>query len=341
MNTPSSDHKEIVVSGSRPTGYLHLGNYLGAIKSYVALQDQYQSYFFIADYHSLTTHYDARNLPQLSREVLATYLACGLDPDKCTIYIQSHVPQIPELYLLFNMLAYKGELEKIPSFKDKVRSQEQSGKSISAGLLTYPVLMAVDILVHKAVKVPVGKDQESHLEIARTFANRFNHLFGATYFPEPHGFSPTNQLLRIPSLDGSGKMAKSTENPNSAIYLMDTDEQIRKKVMKAKTDAGPTQANQIPPEEIANLFDLMRLVSSPDTYQHFEQAYNSCTIRYGDFKKQLAEDMIALVSPIRSRIDDILHNEAYLAKVVAEGGEKARHSAAQTLQGAKQLIGFY
>lgn len=334
------DKKEIVVSGSRPTGFIHLGNYLGAINNYVKMQDDFQSYFFIADYHSLTTHYDARNLPQLTNEVLATYLACGLDPEKCTIYIQSHIPQIPELYLLFNMIAYKGELEKIPTFKDKVRSQEQSGKSISAGLLTYPVLMAVDIIIHRAVKVPVGKDQESHIEMARTLANRFNNLFGEKLFPEPYGFNFGEELLKIPSLDGTGKMSKSAENPNSAIYMMDTDAQIRKKIMKAKTDLGPTEPNQQRPEEINNLFDLLRLVSTPDTLAHFDEQYNNCTIRYGDLKKQLAEDMVNMVAPIRNRIEDIMRDTNYLHRVITEGGEKARSSAAATLNEAKRMIGM-
>lgn len=332
--------KEIAVSGSRPTGFIHLGNYLGAIRNYVKMQDNFNCYFFIADYHSLTTHYEAQNLPQLTREVLATYLACGLDPQKCVIYIQSEVPQIPELYLLFNMLAYKGELEKVPTFKDKVRSQEQSGRSISAGLLTYPVLMAVDIIIHRATKVPVGKDQEAHLEIARNLANRFNYQFQTTLFPEPYGYNDGSDLFKVPSLDGSGKMSKSASNPNSAIYLMDDDAIIRKKVMKAKTDTGPTEPNQTKPEEIQNLFDLMQLVSSDDIIQHYESQYNNCNIRYGDLKKQLAEDMVHLVAPIRNNIHDLMKNDGYLKKVVRDGAEQARQSADATLQAAKKAIGI-
>ena len=151
--------QEIVVSGIRPTGDVHLGNYFGAIRNFVQMQHEYNCYFFIADYHALTTHPNAKELPVWVREALAMYLACGLNPDKCTLYVQSHLPQIPELYLMFNMLAYKGELEKIPTFKDKVRSQEALGKSINADLLTYPVLMCVDIIIHRAQKVPVGKDR--------------------------------------------------------------------------------------------------------------------------------------------------------------------------------------
>jgi len=335
---------ETVVSGIRPTGMVHLGNYFGAIKNFVLMQQdsRYQSYFFIADYHSLTTHTEAKELQQNVKAALAIYLGCGLDPEKSTIYIQSHLPQIPELYLLFNMLAYKGELEKVPTFKEKVRAQEQTGKSINAGLLTYPVLMAVDIIIHRAHKVPVGKDQEPHLEMARNFVNRFNNLFnnGEAYFPEPFAFNYGAELVKVPSLDGTGKMSKSAENPHSAIYLLDEDEVIRKKIMKAVSDSGPTEPNQAKPEVIENLFDLLRLASAPDAVSYFEEQYNNCNIRYGDLKKQLAQDMITLVKPIRERINEIKHNETFIKKTAEYGAEKARQSAAATLKGAKELVGL-
>lgn len=333
-------NREIVVSGIRPTGDVHLGNYFGAILNFVKMQHEYNCYFFIADYHALTTHPNAKDLPVFVREALSIYLACGLDPEKATLYIQSHLPQIPELYLIFNMLAYKGELEKIPTFKEKVRSQEAMGKSINAGLLTYPVLMCVDIIVHRAHKVPVGKDQESHLEITRTFANRFNHQTNSLFFPEPYGFSYGNNLLKVPSLDNSGKMSKSEGNPNAAIFLKDEDKLIRQKIMRATSDSGPTQSNQVKPDVIENLFDLLRLVSSPDTVAHFDEQYNNCTIRYGDLKKQLAEDIISCVTPLRQRFKEIIADTNYLRRVVGEGGEKARISADATLKGAKELIGL-
>lgn len=333
---------DIVVSGVRPTGVLHLGNYFGAIRNFVQMQHEpdFKCYFFIADYHSLTTHPEAEKLPDYVKTTLATYLACGLDPQKAIIYIQSHLPQIPELYLLLNMFAYKGELEKVPSFKEKVRSQEEHGKGISAGLLTYPVLMCVDIIIHRANKVPVGKDQESHLEITRNLANRFNFHTGSNFFPEPHGFNYGNQLLKVPSLDNSGKMSKSEGSEAASIFLLDDDALIRKKVMKAVSDSGPTEPNQPKNSAIQNLFDLMALVSNKETLAFFEEKYNTCAIRYGDMKKQLAEDMVATVGPIRERIKELLANEAYLKKVVMEGGEQARQSAQATLQGAKKLIGL-
>lgn len=327
---------ETVLSGVRPTGNLHLGNYFGAVKNFVKMQADHNCYFFIADYHSLTTHPNPEDLHQNVRQVIAEYLACGLDPEKSTIYVQSDLPETAELYLLLNMLAYKGELEKCTTFKDKVRKQEQN---INAGLLTYPVLMASDILIHRATKVPVGKDQEQHLEMTRNYAKRFNHLYKGEILPEPQAFNFTGNLIKIPGLDGTGKMGKS-EGPNNAIYLVDEPNVLKKKVMKAKTDSGPTEPNSQKPVEIENLFELMRIMSSQDTLVHFENAYNDCTIRYGDFKKQLAEDIEHFVNPLREKIKDLSQDEEYISKVVKLGADKARSSANETLKLVRQAIGI-
>lgn len=327
---------ETVVSGIRSTGKLHLGNYYGAVQNFVRMQHEYNCFFFIADYHSLTTHPTPENLHGNVKQVLVEYLAAGLDPEKATLYVQSEVPEVAELYLFLNMNAYLGELERSTSFKDKVRSQPDN---VNAGLLTYPVLMAADILLHKATKVPVGKDQEQHLEMARTFGNRFNRMYETDYFPEPYAFSYSDKLVKIPGLDGKGKMGKS-EGEANAVYLADDVETIRKKVMRAVTDSGPTADNEPKPEAIQNLFDLMKVVSTEDTYQHFDQLYNSCQIRYGDFKKQLAEDMILATAPIREKISAIERDTTYLQKVAKLGTEKARESAAKTIREVRELIGF-
>lgn len=325
---------DIVLSGIRSTGKLHLGNYFGALRNFVRMQHENKCYFFIADYHSLTTHPTPEDLHGSVKQVLAEYLACGLDPEVATLYIQSDIPEIPELYLLLNMNAYKGELERCTSFKEKVRKQPDN---VNAGLLTYPTLMAADILIHKATKVPVGKDQEQHLEMTRTFANRFNRMYKVDYFPEPVAFNFGEQLVKIPGLDGSGKMGKSEGN---AIYLSDDPETIRKKVMKAVTDAGPTEPNQPKPEPIQNLFTIMKAVSSPDTLQYFEDKYNACEIRYGDMKKQLAEDIVKFTNPIRERIESILADDDYLRKVARMGAQKARESASKTIRDVRHIIGF-
>lgn len=328
--------KQIVVSGIRSTGHLHLGNYFGAIQNYVKMQEQDNCYFFVADYHSLTTHPDPKDLATSVYRVVAENIASGLDPAKVALYAQSDVPEIPELYLMLNMLAYKGELEKVPTFKDKVRLQPDN---VNAGLLTYPVLMAADILIHRALKVPVGKDQEQHLEMARNFANRFNTRYGADFFPEPEVYRFNDDTVKIMSLDGNGKMSKS-ENANATIYLSDDDDTIRKKIMKSKTDAGPTEPNSEMPDYIKNLFVLMKVTSSPDTTKFFTDAYNACNIRYGDMKKQLAEDMANFVKPIRERSADLQKDIPTLRKILKEGAEKARSSASLTIAEARRLIGI-
>ncbi len=327
--------KEIVMSGIRPTGFLHLGNYFGAIRNYVKMQENFDCFFMVADLHSLTTHPDTKELRSNVHRVMAENIACGLDPDKVALYCQSQVPATAELYLYLNMLAYKGELEKTTTFKDKVR---QNPNNVNAGLLTYPVLMTADIILHRAKYVPVGKDQEQHLEMARTFANRFNHRYGEV-FPEPQAFNYNQSLIKVPSLDGSGKMSKS-ENQMATLYLSDSDDMIRKKVMKAKTDSGPGEKNSAKPDYIENVFLLMKLVSDDDVVQKFEADYNNCTIRYGELKKQLAEDMIGFIAPIREKVDAILHDERKMRQIMEQGAEKANKSASTTMELVRQAIGL-
>ncbi|MCI7699873.1 MAG: tryptophan--tRNA ligase [Bacteroidales bacterium] len=325
-----------IVSGMRPTGNLHLGSYFGALKNFVRLQEQAKCYFFVADYHLLTTHPNPVNLHQNVKTILAQYIACGLDPDKATIYIQSQVPQVVELYMFLNMNAYLGELERVSSFKDKVR---QNPQNVNAGLLTYPTLMAADILLHKADAVPVGKDQEQHLEMTRTFASRFNRMYSVDYFTEPVAYNFGNELVKVPGLDGSGKMSKSVGEA-ATLYLVDSPEVIRKKIMKAKTDAGPQEKNSPKTPEIENLFSLLRLVSSEDIVRQFECLYADCTIRYGDLKKQLAQDMETFIAPIRERIKQVEADDDYLSKVARQGCEKAMESASKTIREVREIIGF-
>ncbi|MDD3692164.1 MAG: tryptophan--tRNA ligase [Bacteroidales bacterium] len=325
---------ETVVSGIRSTGNLHLGNYFGALKNFVKMQSENHCFFFIADYHALTTHPTSANIKNSAKQVIIEYLAAGLNPEIATLYLQSDVPEVIELYLFLNMNAYLGELQRCTSFKDKVRQQPDN---VNAGLLTYPTLMAADILIHKAHKVPVGKDQEQHLEMTRVFATRFNRMYKVDYFTEPQAYNFGENLIKIPGLDGSLKMGKSEGN---AIYLIDPPEIIRKKVMKAKTDAGPTQANQEKSQEIQNLFTIMQHVSKPETLHFFESTYADCSIRYGDFKKQLADDIIAFCNPLRERILDLSEKDSYIEEIMNKGAEKARQSARKTIAEVRQIIGF-
>lgn len=326
--------REIVVSGIRPTGNLHLGNYFGAVQSFLQMQNDFNCYFFIADWHSLTTRPKPEDIIRSSNTILAEYLACGIDPSKATIYVQSDVKEVLELYLYLNMNAYLGELERCTTFKEKARKQPEN---VNAGLLTYPTLMAADILLHKAVKVPVGKDQEQNMEMARKFARRFNTMYDVDFFPEPQNFSLSEKAVKIPGLDGSGKMGKSEGN---CIYLMDDEATIKKKVMKAVTDQGPQQPNSEKPDVIENLFTFLRIVSSKDTYDYFNEKWNDCSIRYGDLKKQLVADISAFTAPIRERIMEYENNVDLLNKIALEGAEKARESARKTLSEVREIIGF-
>ena len=350
--------KEIVLSGIRATGQLHLGNYFGALSKFVKMQEEgiYDNNFFIADLHALTTHPDPQILHNNVKSILSEYLAAGLDPEKSTIFVQSDVPEISELYLLLNMHVGIGELMRTASFKDKARKQlgikvenenddniekeiigTDSNKRVNAGLLTYPTLMAVDILIQHADHVPVGKDQEQHLELTRRFARRFNSVYGVEYFKEPQNFNFGGSAVKVPGLDGSGKMGKSEGN---CIYLLDEEKVLRKKVMRAVTDEGPQTPNSPMSDPIKNLFTLLELVSTPDKVQFFIDAYNNCSIRYGDLKKELAQDILNITTPIRERIIDIRNNDEYLAKVVKMGAEKARERASKTLEEVRQIMGI-
>ena len=350
--------KEIVLSGIRSTGNLHLGNYYGALRKFVKIQDDYDCRFFIADLHALTTNPNPADLHANVKKILAEYLAAGIDPDKATIFIQSDVPEVAEMYLLLNMHVGIGELMRTTSFKDKARKAlgisapaegdddeafekqmigTETNKRVNAGLLTYPTLMAVDILIQKATKVPVGKDQLQHLELTRRFARRFNSFYGVDYFPEPYDFDFGGAPVKVPGLDGSGKMGKSEGN---CIYLIDDPKVLRKKVMRAVTDEGPQAPDSPMSEPVANLFSLLELTSTPEVVKHFRDAYADCSIRYGDLKKQLAEDILAVTNPIRERINDILADEDYLRRVVKQGAEKARESASKTLADVRQIMGI-
>lgn len=354
------ENKEIVVSGIRSTGNLHLGNYFGALRNFVKMQNDYDCRFFIADLHALTTNPDPAELHVNVKNIVTEYLAAGLDPEKATIFVQSDVPEISELYLLLNMHVGIGELMRTASFKDKARKAlglktngaedddndeniekqiigTESNKRVNAGLLTYPTLMAVDILIQKANKVPVGKDQEQHLELTRRFARRFNSFYNTDLFPEPANFNFGEKAVKVPGLDGSGKMGKSEGN---CLYLIDDDKVLRKKVMRAMTDEGPKEPNSPISLPIQNLFTLMELTSAPETVQQFKDAYADCSIRYGDLKKQLAEDILAITRPIREHIMELRGNDEYIGKVLREGAERARYYASQTLREAREVMGI-
>lgn len=325
---------EKVVSGIRPTGNLHLGNYFGAVTSFVRMQEEYDCMFFIADWHALTTMPKPDDIRRSVKTILAEYLACGIDPEKATIYIQSDIRETLELYLYLNMNAYLGELGRVTTFKEKARKQPNN---VNAGLFTYPTLMAADILQHKAVKVPVGKDQEQNMEMARKCARRFNSIYGVDFFPEPQNFTYSDKPVKVPGLDGSGKMGKSDGN---CIYLCDDDKTITNKVKKALTVSTPTEPNSPKPECIENLFTFLRICSTNEVYDFFDEEWNKCSIRFGDLKKQLAADICKIVAPIREKILEYQGDDALLERIAERGAEKARISARKTIEEVRDIIGF-
>ncbi len=324
------EEKKVVVSGIRATGKLHIGNYLGAMKDFVALQDHYRCFFFVADYHTLTTHPDPQQLRENLPEIVLDYLAAGLDPEKVVIYAQSSVPQVAELCLLLSMVAYKGELERCATFKEKARQQPDN---VNLGLLAYPVLMAADVLIHKANLVPVGEDQVQHLEMARDFAQRFNRRYGEI-FPLPYPLQ--REPVRVPGLDGKSKMGKSEGN---TIDLTDDPDTIRRKVMKAVTDSDP-----IGPDfsllAKQNVLYLHRFFSTPEEIQELEGEMRAGRAGYKVAKELLAERIIRFLTPFQERRRDLAARKDYVREVLHEGGKKARESAQKTLDEARELMGL-
>ncbi len=325
--------KKIVLSGIRATGHLHLGNYYGALRNFVEMQDEYDCRYFIADYHSLTTQPDASLLTENVRSILAQYLAAGLDPERCMLYVQSDVPETCEFYTLLNMHAYLGELEKTVAFKEKARKQPNN---VNAGLLTYPVLMAADILQHRAHFVPVGKDQLQHLEMARNFANRFNHFYKCDFLVPPYPYEDKREPVKVPGLDGSGKMGKSEGN---CIFLTDDDQTVEKKVRKAVTGMTPTEPDSPMTEPVENLFTLLRLVT-PELNDQYLASWNDCSIRFGDMKRDIAQGIVKVIRPLRERYQQLYTDTDYLNRIRRQGAEQVREIVRHNLGEMRQYMGI-
>lgn len=317
-------NKQTILSGIRATGRLHLGNYLGALKQYVDLQNEgkYQNFFFIADLHAITTPFEPKSLSENTLHVAAQYIAAGIDPKKSTIFLQNHVLEHTELAWIFNCLTSLGELERMTQYKDKAKEHKQN---INAGLLTYPTLMAADILLYKPAMVPVGEDQTQHLELARDIAKKFNKKFGQT-FPEPKNF--TLKPLRIKSLKNpEKKMSKTGDEP---LYMDDSPKDIEAKLKKAVTT----------PEGAQNLLDLLAYFGDEATHKQFVSAQKSGEIRYSDLKSELATAISDQFSDFRKRKKELLSDKAELMKIINDGDAKARKIASQTMEEVKQKIGL-
>lgn len=324
--------KKKVLSGVQPSGNITIGNYIGAIKNYVALQEEYDCNYMIVDLHAITVPQQPEELRERSESVAALYIAAGVDPNKANIYMQSHVPQHAELGWLMTTLASMGELERMTQYKEK-----SSGKdNIGAGLFVYPALMAADILLYNADLVPVGDDQKQHLELTRDLAGRFNHRYG-DFFTIPEPFIPKVGARVMALDDPTVKMSKSSPNAGSFITLLDDPKVIRKKISRATTDSGSEV--RFDPTEKPAISNLMAIYSqfSGLSLAEIEKQYEGQM--YGTFKKELAEVVVGFIEPLQQRYHDI-RESGELTNILAQGAERARESAEATLKDVRHLMGF-
>jgi tryptophanyl-tRNA synthetase len=322
-----------IFSGIQPSGELHIGNYLGAVKNWVALQGTMESFFCIVDYHAIITAYDPGQLRERRKEMALGLLAAGLDPDRCTIFVQSDVPEHTELAWIFNTVAPLGDLERQTQFKDKSQKQE----SVNAGLLNYPILQAADILLYRADRVPVGEDQLQHLELSRTIARRWNNTFspGADFFPEPQALlTPTRRIM---GLDGQAKMSKSLGN---TIGLLETPEEIWAKLRPAMTDPARVKKTDPGTPEVCNIYQLHKAFNPPETVAHV--ATQCSTAGWGciDCKKVLHEGMETELVPIRRRAAELRANPGRISSVLASGASSCRAVARETMHQVRDRMGF-
>lgn len=331
--------KKRVLSCIQPTGEIHLGNYFGAVKNWVDIQDDYECFYGVVDLHAMTMPYNAKELKKNTLQMVAELLACGIDPKRSVLFIQSLVPQHSELAWIFNCVASYGELSRMTQFKDKSELLEEGGgkgKFISAGLFTYPVLQAADILIYLADFVPVGRDQVQHLELSRNIAVRFNKMFG-NYFPEPEPL-----LTDIPKLaslaDPTKKMSKSLGEKH-VISLFEEENFIRKKVRSAVTDTGDTQGDEMSPG-VANLFNLIQACGKTEDYDTLMKDFTAGSLRYKDLKDVTADALVELIAPFRQRRAELLKDEGYIEKLANQLSEKARSYANDTLEKVRKLTGL-
>nr|WP_066504503.1 tryptophan--tRNA ligase [Abyssisolibacter fermentans] len=325
--------KKVIFSGVQPSGELTLGNYLGAIKNWVKLQDEYNCYYCIVDLHAITVPKEAKILRKRSLELLASYIACGIDPEKNTLFIQSHVSAHAELSWVLNCMTYMGELNRMTQFKEKAKKNEAN---LNAGLFTYPVLMAADILLYQADLVPVGHDQKQHLEIARDLANRFNNRYSETFkVPDPY---ITKVGARIMSLqDPTSKMSKSDENDNGYILLLDKPDAITRKIKRAVTDSENLVKYNDEQLGIKNLMTIYSTITG-ESIEEIESKYEGKG--YGQFKGDLAEVIIEGLRPVREKFDYLMKNKDYLENIYMEGANIAEKTARKTLRKVYKKVGF-
>ena len=326
--------KKVILSGIQATGNLTLGNYIGALKNFVKMQDEYDCYYMIANLHALTVRRDAEELRENTLKIIATYIAAGIDPDKSCIFLQSQVPEHAELSWVLNCYTYMGELNRMTQFKDK---SEKHADNINSGLFTYPVLMAADILLYNPDLVPTGQDQKQHLEITRNIAERFNKIYGET-FVVPNPYIPKVGARIMGLQDPTSKMSKSTENPNDSIFLIDTPELIVKKIKKAVTDSeGVVRFDIENKPGISNLMEIYSILenkSLEDIEKEFEGQ------NYGVFKQKVADSIIKALESFHKKYNELMENPKYLEEICEKGAKKAKQIASKTLEEVYNKIGI-
>ncbi len=330
--------KKTVLSCIQPTGDIHLGNYFGAIKNWVQIQDTYNCVYGVVDLHAITAPYDPKELKNNTRQMIVELLACGIDPNKSILFIQSHVPEHTELCWLFSCISSYGELTRMTQFKDK--SDQISGSStknfISTGLFTYPVLQAADILIYNAHYVPVGKDQEQHLELSRNIAVRFNRQFGK-FFNEPEPlFTEIPKLMS--TADPTKKMSKSL-GPKHYIGVFEEEDSIRKKIRSAVTDTGDNQRDKMS-SGVLNLFTLIKACGQEELFNRLHKQYDNGELKYKELKDAVADSVVNVTAKFRQAKNDLLKDSGYIDSIIKEHSEKARDIAGNTLATVKEYMGL-
>lgn len=328
------ENKKVIFSGMQPSGSLTLGNYLGALKNWVTLQSEYDSYYCVVDMHAITVPKDPKDLRKNTLELLANYIAAGIDPEQSTLFIQSHVSAHAELGWVLNCMSYFGELSRMTQFKDK--SQKLDNNSITAGLFTYPALMAADILLYQADLVPVGEDQRQHLEITRDIAQRFNNRFSET-FKVPDAFISKDGAKIMSLQDPTSKMSKSDSNENAFIILIDNPDTIRRKLKRAVTDSEGVVRYADEQPGVKNLINIYSKISGKSSVEIVQMYENK---GYAQFKDDVAEVIVGELKPIQEKIDYLLKNKDYLEQIYVKGAEKAEIVARKTLRKVYKKIGF-
>ena len=323
--------KKRIFSGVKPTGHMHLGNYLGSIKQWVALQDKYDCIFSVVDLHGMTEDYEVAEFTDLCFEAAALYIACGVDPKKSAIFLQSHVPEHAELAWILNTVTPIGLLSRMTQYKDRALEKQES---VNAGLFNYPVLMAADILLYKAEVVPVGEDQCQHLELCRDITRKFNARFGQT-FAEPQTL--LNETPRVRGLDGERKMSKSYDN---CLYMLDAPEVVEKKILVAKTDPQRLRRTDPGRPEMCNIHLLHRAFSSPEEAGMVDKGCRSAAIGCVDCKKMLIKNLNAFLGPIQRRYAELRKDRGTVPRILREGAEKVRPIARETMTEVRRRCGL-